>query len=317
MPTTLAAAVLARQGCSRRAHPCVFRIASPRPPAVIGGVSPPDYWVHNLDPFFIRFSENFGIRYYGLAYLAGFAAALALLHRYWKAGRSPHNLNAVGDLVTALVIGVLVGGRLGYFLLYQLGSLGRDPFVLFRVWEGGMASHGGMAGVLVALWWWCRRRRLPLLPVADLVVSVAPAGLFFGRIANFINGELVGKMTTVKWAVIFPHNEIDRGLLAAMPRHPSQLYQAGLEGLLLLAYLQWRFWRSAVARTHPGHLSGEFLIGYAVLRAVGEIFREPDAPLLFGLSRGTFYSAFLVVAGVWLIARSKKADFRPPLPPSR
>lgn len=277
---------------------------------------PSPFWVHDLDPFLIRFSENFGIRYYGLAYLAGFAAAIALLHRYWKAGRSPHNLNAVSDLVTALVIGVLVGGRLGFFLLYQLDSLGRDPFVLFRVWEGGMASHGGMVGVLVALWWWCRRRQLPLLPVADLVVSVAPAGLFFGRIANFINGELVGKVTTVKWAVIFPHNEIDRGLRAALPRHPSQLYQAGLEGLLLLAYLQWRFWRSDVARTSPGHLSGEFLIAYAFVRAVGEIFREPDAALILGLSRGTFYSAFLIVAGIWLIARSKKADRSPPVSPA-
>jgi phosphatidylglycerol---prolipoprotein diacylglyceryl transferase len=264
------------------------------------------YWVHDLSPFLLKFSESFGIRYYGLAYLAGFVGAAWLLHVYWRKGRSPYPLNTITDLMTFVVLGVLIGGRLGYFFLYQLGSLREDPFMFFRVWEGGMASHGGFAGVLVALWWWGRKRGVPLLPVADVVVTTAPLGLFFGRIANFINAELVGKTTTVAWAVIFPHNEIDHQLgRPAVPRHPSQLYQAALEGLVLLAYMHWRFWRSD-ARAQPGRLSGEFLIAYAIVRMIGELFREPDASLLFGVSRGTFYSVFLIIAGAWLIVRARR-----------
>ncbi|MBI5690587.1 MAG: prolipoprotein diacylglyceryl transferase [Verrucomicrobia bacterium] len=263
-------------------------------------------WVHDFDPFLIRFSENFGIRYYGIAYLLGFLAAAGLLVLYHRRGRSPLGFNAVTDLMTALVFGVLVGGRLGYFFLYQLDTFRADPLALFRVWEGGMASHGGFLGVVVALWWWSRRQQTSLLHAADLIVTTAPAGLFFGRIANFINGELVGKITTVSWAVIFPHNEIDRHLVRPFPRHPSQLYQAALEGAVLLAYLQWRFWRASPSSLRPGQLSGEFLIGYAVLRMVGEHFREPDAPLLFGLSRGTFYSFFLILAGAYLLIRARR-----------
>jgi phosphatidylglycerol:prolipoprotein diacylglycerol transferase len=265
------------------------------------------HWVHDWSPFLIRFSENFGIRYYGLAYLAGFAAGVALLWLYWRKGRSPHGPAAITDLITALIIGVLVGGRLGYFLLYHSESVLTDPLVLIRVWEGGMASHGGFAGVGIALWWWARKQKTSFLRAGDLVVTTVPAGFFFGRLANFINGELVGKASNVGWAVIFPHNEIDRALgQAAVPRHPSQLYAAALEGALLLALMQWRFWRSDVTRTQPGRLSGEYFIAYAIARAIGEVFREPDASLFFGLSRGTFYSVFLAAAGVMLIARAAR-----------
>jgi phosphatidylglycerol:prolipoprotein diacylglycerol transferase len=264
------------------------------------------FWVHNIDPFFIQFSENFGIRYYGLAYLAGFLASAGLLVYYHRRGRSPFEFNTVTDLITVLVFGVLVGGRLGFFLLYQLDTLRTDPFGFFRVWEGGMASHGGFIGVLVAMWWWARRRRASLLQVSDLVVTTVPAGLLFGRIANFINGELVGRVTSVPWAVIFPHNEFDRAMPRALPRHPSQLYAAALEGALLLAYMQVRFWRRDPAKVRPGQLSGEFLIAYAVVRVVGEQFREPDAPPLFGLSRGVFYSIFLLIAGVGLLVFTRR-----------
>jgi phosphatidylglycerol:prolipoprotein diacylglycerol transferase len=269
------------------------------------------YWVHNLDPFLIQFSENFGIRYYGLAYLAGFFAAVGLLLFYHRRGLSSLNPGLVTDLITTLVIGVLLGGRLGFFLLYQLDTLHLDPLAVFRVWEGGMASHGGFVGVLVALWWWARRQQTSMLAVGDLIVTAAPAGLMFGRIANFINGELVGRISTVPWAVIFPNNDVDRGMRTGVPRHPSQLYQAALEGALLLAYLQWRFWSSRTARGQPGRLSGEFLVGYAILRVIGEHFREPDAPPLFGLSRGTFYSLFMAVAGIALIVHARSQD-RPP-----
>ncbi len=255
------------------------------------------YWTHDLSPFLVQFSENFGIRWYGLAYLAGFIGAGWLLKRYHQQGRSTLDTTAVLDLMTALVAGVIVGGRLGYFLLYQPDVFLHDPLILIRVWEGGMASHGGFVGVTVALWWFTRRRPESMLQVGDLVVTTVPVGLFFGRVANFINGELWGTPARVAWAVIFPASPHP-----LMPRHPSQLYEAALEGLLLFAFVQWRFWKSDVARRQPGRLSGEFLLAYSLARAVCEIFREPDAALILGLSRGTFYSFFLVAGGMALIA---------------
>ena len=267
---------------------------------------PPDYWVHDWSPFLIRFTENFGIRYYGLGYVLGFAAGWLLLLQYHKRGRSPFDAEAIADLMTYLVVGVLAGGRLGYFLLYQTGSLAGDPLILFRVWEGGMASHGGFLGVTIAIWLWARKQKRSFFTVSDLVVTATPPGLLLVRIANFINGELPGKVTDVPWAVIFP--QYDR-----QPRHPSQLYEAALEGAFLLAYVQWRFWRSDVVRRRPGRLSGEFFVAYAVVRMIGEQFREPDASLVFGVSRGTFYSVFLIVAGAWLIWRPRPpSDQRTP-----
>ncbi len=259
------------------------------------------YWVHDWDPFLIQFSENFGIRYYGVAYLLGFLAGAWLLSLYWKAGRSQLPAAKISDLMIALVLGVMIGGRLGSFLLYDPGSLLRDPLSFFRVWEGGMASHGGMIGVAVALAWFARAQKIPFLHLGDLVTSVAAAGLLFGRVANFINGELWGKPADVAWAVIFPNSPEP-----LVPRHPSQLYEAVLEGAVLLAIMQWRFWKTDVIRTSPGRLSGEFFLLYAIARAIGELFREPDAGLILGLSRGTFYSLFLVVAGVALIAVSRR-----------
>jgi phosphatidylglycerol---prolipoprotein diacylglyceryl transferase len=257
------------------------------------------YWMHDWDPFLIQFSDNFGIRYYGLAYLFGFLGAGWLFMRYRRAGRSLLPVEKIPDLVIALVLGVMIGGRLGSFLLYHPEQLLSDPLSLLRIWEPGMASHGGMFGVAVALALFARAQKLPFLHLADLVNSAAPLGLLFGRIANFINGELWGNPTDVKWAVIFPHSPTP-----LLPRHPSQLYEAALEGAVLLAYMQWRFWRTDVVKTSPGRLSGEFLILYAILRAIGELFREPDAGLILGLSRGTFYSVFLIAAGCILVAIS-------------
>ncbi len=265
------------------------------------------YFVDNFSPFVVRFTDNFGIRYYGLAYLLGFIVGGGLLYRYARAGRSLVPAAKVADLVTALVIGVLLGGRLGsYFLYGGWRSFPSDPLQIFRVWEGGMASHGGMIGVALALAWFARVNKVPFLHLCDLVASVAPAGLFFGRIANFINGELWGKMTRVPWAVIFPLSEQPGTPVKLMfPRHPSQLYEAALEGILLFAYLQWRFWKSDAVRARPGRLGGEFLVGYALVRVFCEIFREPDqgVSLILGLSRGTFYSLFLIVIGAVLILR--------------
>lgn len=270
------------------------------------------YWVHSLSPFLGPHWGNFGLRYYGLAYVLGFLTAGWLLHRYARAGLSRLPSARIADAMMALIIGVMVGGRLGSFLLYKPEDLLRDPLGFFRIWEGGMASHGGFAGVAVALWWIARSERLPFLHLADVLCSAAPAGLLFGRIANFINGELWGRITDVPWAVIFP-GSASPGTPPhlILPRHPSQLYQAALEGGVLLAFMQWRLWRSDVARSHPGRLAGEFLLAYALLRMIGELFREPDAGLILGLSRGTFYSIFLVAAGLALMLR------RPPAMPGR
>lgn len=258
------------------------------------------YVTHQPHPFLLRFTENIGIRYYGIAYLLGFLAGAWLLQCYWKAGRSQLPAAKIADLIVAVVFGVMIGGRLGSFLLYHPEQLIHDPLSFFRVWEGGMASHGGFIGVAVALAWFGRANKIPFRHLGDLIVSCAPAGLLFGRLANFLNGELWGKPASVPWAMIF--SATGGG---DIPRHPSQLYEAALEGALLLGFMQWRFWRSDVVRKTPGRLSGEFLLAYAAARAVGELFREPDAGLILGLSRGTFYSIFLVVAGAALIATAR------------
>lgn len=261
------------------------------------------FWVHNLSPFLIRFGDNFGIRYYGLAYLLGFVAAGFLFVRYHRAGKTSLDVETATDLVVAIVAGVILGGRIGYFIFYQPHVFLNDPLALLRVWEGGMASHGAFIGVAIALWIFSRGRKVSFLHVGDLVVSTAPVGLFLGRVANFINGELWGKPSRVPWAVIFPHSaEPGMPVHLILPRHPSQLYEAATEGLLLFAFAQWRLWKTDVVRREPGRLAGEFLVAYALVRMFCELFREPDAALILGLSRGTFYSIFLIVAGVTLVA---------------
>lgn len=258
-----------------------------------------NYWMHDWPPFLWEFSPGIGIRYYGLAYVLGFLIAAWLLGRYTSAGRSPLTKDQNSDLLFALVLGVLVGGRLGYFLLYAPGELFHPPLALLRVWDGGMASHGGFAGVLIALLWFARRTKTNARRLADLVATITPPGLLLGRIANFINGELWGRITDVPWAVRFPLS-VPPGTLPerVFPRHPSQLYEAATEGLLLLVYLQLRFWCSRTAQDRPGQIAGECLIVYALARIVCEQYREPDAALIGGLSRGAFYSIFLLLAGV-------------------
>src|SRR5690606_13685921 len=224
---------------------------------------------------------------------------------YHRRGRSPLDSDQLSTAFLAIIIGVMAGGRIGYFILYDFGTLLRDPLALFRVWEGGMASHGGFAGVALAILWISRRQKLAVTRLADLLVTVAPPGLFFGRIANFINGELWGKISTVSWAVRFPASMPPGTPVEEIPpRHPSQLYEAALEGLALFAYMQFRFGRCSAARRHPGQLTGEFLVGYAIARIISELFREPDAGLILGMSRGIFYSIFLAAVGVALIVRA-------------
>jgi phosphatidylglycerol:prolipoprotein diacylglycerol transferase len=266
---------------------------------------PLGFWVDRLSPFLVHFTGNFGIRYYGLGYVLGFLSAAGLLHAYARAGRSRLPSAKIADFMFAAIMGVVLGGRIGYYVLYDgWRSFGSDPLAILRVWDGGMSSHGGMIGVVAALAWFARAEKLPFLHLGDLVVSAAPPGLFFVRIANFINGELWGKITDVPWAVIFPRSMPEGTPVELIPpRHPSQLYEAALEGALLFALMQWRFWRTDVVRARPGRLAGEFLVAYACVRIAGEVFREPDAALILGMSRGTFYSLFLIAFGIFLWLR--------------
>ncbi len=266
-----------------------------------------EYWVHDLSPFLIRFGETFGIRYYGLAYVLGFVIAYLLLGYYHRKGRSPLNSDQLGNAFFAIIIGVMAGGRLGHFLFYDFGALLENPFNLIKVWEGGMASHGAFIGVALAIVWVARSEKMPVMRFSDLMVTVAAPGIFLGRVANFINGELWGRVTDVLWAVRFPQS-VPPGtpVEEIAPRHPSQLYEAGLEGLALFIYIQVRFWKGTAARLHPGQLTGEFLIGYSIARIFSEFFREPDADLILGMTRGIFFSLFLVLAGVVFILYARR-----------
>ncbi len=269
----------------------------------------PQYHVHEPDPFLIQFTETIGIRYYGLAYILGFGIAAGLLWIYWRRGRSPITPAAQGDLMFAGMLGTFIGGRLGFFLFYSPGTLLEDPVQLVRIWEGGMASHGGFIGVFVGVWWAAHKHRIPLVTAGDIAVTLAPAGLMLGRLANYINGELWGNViqSHVPWAVIFTTSAPPgTNPLLIEPRHPSQLYEAALEGLVLLVYTQWRIWCTPVVTRAPGRLAGEFLLGYAVARVISEHFREHDVGIepFLGLNRGAWLSLGLLAAGAWLIATS-------------
>lgn len=274
-------------------------------------LSTSSYWIHDLSPFLWRFPGELanwgpgGIRWYGISYLLGFIAAYFLLKLYFKHNRSPYDQEQIMNLITFQIIGVLIGGRIGYLLLYQGEKFLSDPLTIFRVWEGGMASHGGFIGVFIATLWYAKKSSQSIKPIGDLIVSIVPPGLFFGRIANFINGELWGKVTQVEWGVIFPKAP---DFALGMARHPSQIYAAISEGLIPFIYIQWRFWRSSITNKYPGQLAGEFLILYSIARIFNELFREPDATLLFGISRGQFYSIFLLIGGAFIVYWARKAE---------
>jgi phosphatidylglycerol:prolipoprotein diacylglycerol transferase len=271
------------------------------------------YWVHDLSPFVVRFPEGFwleGVRWYGVAYVLGFVVAAVLLRLYFKRGRSPLDTEQQSILMTALLFGVILGGRLGYVLLYMpLWQVLDDPLEIIRVHKGGMASHGGMVGVWLALLWFSWKHKLRFWRLMDIVVTLAPAGFFFGRVANFINGELWGRETSVAWAIVFRYSR--RGVEEfLLPRHPSQLYAAVLEGLLMLAWTQWRFWRW---RLPEGQVVAEAMMLYGLVRIVDEFFRQPDAgiSLILGLSRGQFYSVLLLLFGAcaFMLARRRGQSF--------
>ena len=276
----------------------------------------------NISPEMVGFdigTLHLAIRWYALAYITG----LVLGWRYCLAlaKRPPIVMKAIDidDFLVWATIGVVLGGRLGYVLFYRPAFYLADPLEAFQLWHGGMSFHGGCAGVVIAMALFARRRAIPFLCLADIVACAEPIGQFFGRIANFINGELWGRPTDVPWAMVFPHDP------QLLPRHPSQLYQAVLEGLLLLVLLYVLQRRGL--RQRPGATAGVFLIGYAVMRSIGELFREPDqqlgflddflrsdqvpallhplAALVQGVTMGQLLSAPMILAGIWMIWRAK------------
>ena len=264
------------------------------------------HWVHDINPVLLQIHGDIGIRYYGLAYVIAFALAFGMLSLIRKQGRVGITQEQQSSLFSYLVLGVFLGGRIGYTLFYTPGEWFQNPFLVFQLWHGGMSSHGGFIGVTIALVLFCRKHRCNLLQLGDAAAVMTPPGIFLGRIANFINGELWGFPSNLPWAVIFPLSAPHGTPLSQIPpRHPSQLYAAGLEGLVLMIYTSWRMFFTR-APQKPGRLAAEFLALYAVLRIIGEQFREPDAPLIAGLSRGTFFSIFLLAAGIALLIYSRR-----------
>ena len=251
------------------------------------------HYVHNLSPIALELGP-LAIRWYGLMYLLGFALFLLLGKLRAKDPWREMTPRDVDDLLFMGMIGVIVGGRLGHVIFYGPPSYYlQHPLEIFAVWKGGMASHGGIIGVIVAMAWFARSRGKSFLKVADFVVPLVPLGLGAGRIGNFINGELWGRVAdpSLPWAVIFP------GAGDNLPRHPSQLYQFALEGVALFAIL-WLYSRKPRIAGTVGSL---FLVAYGVLRIVGEMFREPEAlygAMPLGLSAGQWLSVPMVIAGL-------------------
>jgi len=255
-----------------------------------------------IDPVAVSLGP-IAIRWYALAYVAGLVLGWWLARRLLAAprlwGRSPPlDAPALDDLLVAIALGVILGGRLGYVLFYNFPYYARNPLEALQIWHGGMSFHGGLLGATVAMAVFAHRRKVSLLPVFDLVAAVAPIGLFFGRLANFVNGELWGRVSDVPWAMVFPNG-------GPFPRHPSQLYQAGLEGLLLFVVLMVAVRAGGLRR--PGLIAGTFLGLYGVCRIIGELFREPDAQLGFlagGVTMGMLLSLPMVLIGAVVAVRA-------------
>jgi phosphatidylglycerol---prolipoprotein diacylglyceryl transferase len=249
----------------------------------------------------------FSIRWYALAYIVGillgwlYARAIVRSERLWG-GKAPLTVDDYDDFVLWVTFGIILGGRIGYVLFYNPSYFIEHPAEIVQLWNGGMSFHGGFLGCVIAVVMFARWRGIPILSLGDVTCAVAPIGLLLGRLANFVNGELWGRATDVPWAVIFPHG-------GPLPRHPSQLYEAGLEGLVLLGVLAL-FVRAGALR-RPGTIIGMFALGYGMARLFCEFFREPDAQLGFlwgGLTMGMLLSVPLMLAGIAFIAVARRAE---------
>jgi phosphatidylglycerol:prolipoprotein diacylglycerol transferase len=270
------------------------------------------------------FGFEFALRWYALAYIVGLVLAwrisLAAVRRVtlWPANTPPMTAQHIEELMTWIILGVIVGGRLGFVLFYQPAYYLANPGDILKVWQGGMAFHGGFMGVVVAAWVFTGRHGIPRLQAADCIALGVPVGLMLGRIANFINAELWGRPTDLPWGVIFPGDAAQdcAGVIGLCARHPSQLYQAALEGGLLLALMLWLAFRRDALKA-PGRITGVFLTGYGVARYVVEWFRQadaqfitPDNPLgwvITGFTMGQLLSLPMVAVGLLLLQRARRA----------
>jgi phosphatidylglycerol:prolipoprotein diacylglycerol transferase len=255
----------------------------------------------DFDPVLVQIGP-FAIRWYALAYiggiLLGWAYARALINRpaLWGAKKAPLTVVDFDDFILWVTFGIILGGRLGQVLFYELAYYSAHPLEILMVWHGGMSFHGGFLGCVVVVIAFAWKRGIPILALGDLTCAVGPIGLFLGRIANFINGELWGRPSDVPWAMIFPRAP------DPLPRHPSQFYEAGLEGLVLLAVLALAIRLGALK--YRGMVLGLFMVGYGIARSIGELFREPDPQLeslAHGLTMGMALSAPMVLVGIVLV----------------
>ncbi|WP_112459577.1 prolipoprotein diacylglyceryl transferase [Vibrio variabilis] len=253
----------------------------------------------NIDPVLFELGP-LSVRWYGLMYLIGFAFALWLANRRADKAGSGWTREQVSDLLFAGFLGVVIGGRVGYVLFYGFEELLQDPLYLFKVWTGGMSFHGGLLGVITAMFWYARKNGRTFFNVADFIAPLVPFGLGMGRLGNFMNSELWGRVTDVPWAIIFPNG-------GPLPRHPSQLYEFALEGVVLFLILNW-----FIRKPRPeGSVSGLFLLGYGTFRFMVEYVREPDAHLgLFGgfISMGQILSLPMVIIGGLMVAWAYKVN---------
>jgi len=250
----------------------------------------------------------FELRWYSLAYLAGIFIGYWYLLRLIRQPGAPLARRHADDLVFYAALGIILGGRLGYVLFYNLGYYLQNPVDIVKLWDGGMSFHGGVLGTVVGILYLARKEKLNWLRVHDYVACCVPFGLLFGRLANFVNHELWGAETDVPWAVRFPEVVNGQSVLGP-PRHPSQLYEAGLEGLVLFAILWWMFWRTQ-ARYEPGKLVGAFIFFYGCFRFAVEFVREPDQQLVgfaqaTGLHMGQWLSLPMIAGGAWLMWTAK------------
>ncbi len=269
----------------------------------------------DFDPVLVQIGP-IAIRWYALAYVAGillgwrWTVALVKTHRLWRGAAPTANERQVDDLVLWVTLGIILGGRLGYVLFYRPDLIWTDPMEIVRTWNGGMSFHGGLLGVTAALFGFALFNKINVIRLADMTAACVPIGLFFGRVANFINGELWGRPTDAPWGVIFP-------FAGPEPRHPSQLYEAALEGLALFALL---LWATHFAKLLPrkGAVSGLFLLGYGLSRIVLEGVREPDRGMPdfpLGLTMGAMLSIPMVIVGIGLILYSRRPGaLAPPAP---
>jgi phosphatidylglycerol:prolipoprotein diacylglycerol transferase len=255
----------------------------------------------------------FELRWYSLAYLAGIFLGYWYMLKLLKQPGAPMARRHADDLVFYAALGIILGGRIGYVLFYNFGYYAQHPLDIVKLWDGGMSFHGGLVGTVLGIFYLAWKHKLPALRIHDYVACVAPIGLFFGRLANFVNAELWGAETSVAWAVRFP--EVMAGTTAlGPPRHPSQLYEAILEGLVLFAILAWMVWKTN-ARYQPGMLTGAFGFFYGLFRFMVEFVREPDPQLTgfaqaTGLHMGQWLSLPLIIGGLWLMFTAARRRVR-------